>query len=187
MVGIDEWLERLSWIALISLPFMFILGGYVVLRRLRPFEQDIEDVLHATATSRLLELVVLMQEHSNRDARATVLIDIAGREQNKENWWEDDARLHRAAETLCASYDYIAGVINFESGRIGQFFLETWGEDVIRVHDVLRRYLDFRRNSGAASYNEFTWLAQEAKLIHDTPPAPESQHPIRTVLRHLRS
>ena len=187
MDGIDDWLQRLSWIALILLPFLLVLGGYVALRRLRPVEQDFGDAVQEAQTSRLLEILRLVEEQGVRDARATVLIDVRGQEQRGENWWENDG-LHRAAEHVCSSYDYIGGVINFDaSGRVGQFFLETWGEDIIRVHDILDRYLDFCRKSGAAAYNEFTWLAQEAKLIHRSPPPAEPEHPIRTVIRHLQS
>lgn len=188
MGGIDEWLERLSWVALILLPFLLALGGYVVLSRLRAIQQEVEDTLQEAQTSRLIEVLHLIEESGIRDARSTVLIDIRGRDQQGEKWWEGDDRLHRAAEQVCASYDYVGGIINFDaSGRVGQFFLETWGEDVIRIHDILEQYLGFRRKSGAAAYNEFTWLAQEAKLIHRTPAPAEPEHPIRTVIRHLQS
>jgi hypothetical protein len=188
MGGIDDWLQRLSWIALISLPFLVVLGGYVALRRFRPFEQDLGDALQEAQTSRLVEILRLIEDQGIREARATVLIDVRRQEQRGENWWDGDDRLHRAAEHLCSSYDYVGGVINFDaSGRVGQFFLETWGEDIIRVHDVLARYLDFCRKSGAAAYDEFSWLAQEAKLIHRSPPPAEPEHPIRTVIRHLQS
>jgi hypothetical protein len=189
MGGIDEWLERLAWLALISLPFLLALGGYVALRRLRPFEQDFGNALQEAQTSRLMEILRLIEGPGIREARTMVLIEVPGPEQRGENWWEGNSLLHRSAEEVCSSYDYIGGVINFDvSDRVGQFFLETWGEDIIRVHDILGRYLDFRRKSGTGAYNEFTWLAQEAKLIHRSPPPPaEPEHPIRTVIRHLQS
>lgn len=189
MGGIDEWLERLSWLALISLPLLLALGGYVALRRLRPFEQDFGNALQEAETSRLLEILRLIEGPGIREARVMVVIEVPGLEQRGENWWEGNGPLHRSAEQICSSYDYIGGVINFDaSDRVGQFFLETWGEDIIRIHDILGRYLDFRRKSGAVAYNEFTWLAQEAKLIHRSPPPPaEPEHPIRTVIRHLQS
>jgi hypothetical protein len=185
---IDSWLERLSWIALVALPFLFVIGGYVALTRLRDLEQNVEDALQEAQTSTLLDVLRLIDRHGMSDAQLTVLIDIREREQRGESWWESDDRLHRSAERVCATYDCLGGVINFDaSDRVGPFFLETWGEDVIRIHDILERYLGIRRKSGDAVYNEFTWLAQEAKLIHRSPPREDSEHPIRTVIRHLRS
>lgn len=187
MVWLDEWLERLFWLSLALLPVLLTLGGYGLLRRLRPLEEELERALRAVSTSQLIEILRLLEQGSTGDARATVLIDVAARERNGENWWEADERLHRAAASVCTTYDHVAGIINFDSGPAGQFFLETWGEEVIRVHDVLERYLDLRRSSGVAFCSEFTWLAQEARRIHHRPQAAELQHPVRTVLRHLKS
>jgi hypothetical protein len=188
MGGIDEWLQRLAWLALISLPFILAAGGYLALRRVRYFEEHLEDALHETRTSRLLEILRLIEQPGIREAHAIILIDAAGPEQAGENWWETSSSLHRAAEQVCLSYDYIGGVINFDaSTRVGEYFLETWGEDILRVHDILRRYIEFRQKSGAGDYKEFSWLAQEAKIIHRDPPHAEPEHPVRTIIRHLKS
>jgi hypothetical protein len=188
MGGIDEWLQRLSWLALIALPILLGAGGFAVLRRLRLFEQHSADALEESETSRLLEILRLIERPGIREAHAMILIDVPAPEQKGENWWEGNSALHRAAEQVCLSYDYIGGVINFDaSKRAGEFFLETWGEDIIRTHDLLERYLTFRRNSGTGAYKEFSWLAQEAKLLHRDPPPAEPEHPVRTIIRHLKN
>jgi hypothetical protein len=188
MGGIDEWLERLSWVALILLPILLAVGGYILLSRLRTVGQDIGDAVQEAHSSRLLEGLHLIDGPGLRDARSAVLNEIRGREQNGDKWWESDDHLRRSAEQLCAAYDYLGGVVNFdESDRVGQFILETWGEDVIRIHDILERFIGVGRKSDAPGYNEFTWLAQEAKLIHQSPEHTEAEHPIRTVIRHLQS
>ena len=188
MDGIDEWLQRLSWLALIALPILLCAGGYAALLRLRLFEQHVEDALEGTRTSRLLEILQLVGQPGIREARATVLIDVPEPEQRGEKWWEENSSLHRAAEQVCLSYDHIGGLINFDtSKRAGEFFLETWGEDIIRVHDILKRYLEFRRKSATGAYQEFSWLAQEAELIHRNAPPVEPEHPVRTIIRHLKN
>jgi hypothetical protein len=187
MGGIDEWLQRLSWLALIALPFLLGAGGYAALQRLRLLEQHFAGALDEAETSGLLEILRLVEGPGIREARAMILIDVPGPEQRGENWWEENSSLHRAAEQVCLSYDYIGGVIIFAAPkRAGEFFLATWGEDIIRVHDSLERYLAFRRKSATGAYKEFSWLAQEAKLIHrDLRPA-EPEHPVRTIIRHLK-
>lgn len=188
MGEIDAWLQRLSWLALISLPILLGLGGYAAFRSLRHFRQDLEDVSLETRTSRLLEILRLIEDPRVREARTMILIEVSDSDRRSEDWWEGNAALQRAAEQVCSAYDYAAGAINFDaSERVGQFFLETWGEDVIRIHDVLERYLEFRRKSEAGTYNEFSWLAQEARLIHRDLPAAKPEHPVRTVIRHLKS
>jgi hypothetical protein len=118
-------------------------------------------------TARLFKILNHIAEPSVRDARHLVMTQIRLKEEEGKNWWESDDNLHSAAAKLCASYDDAAGVINFdETDRVGQYFLETWGEDVIRAHDILQRFLDFRRKSAGDSYKEFTWLCDEARVMH---------------------
>src|SRR5262249_17999395 len=162
----------------IAFPILLGAGGYAVLRRLQRLERHFQRALEETETSRLLEILRLINLPGVRDAHAMIRIDVPGPEQNGENWWEGSSSLQRAAEQVCLSYDHIGGVINFDaSKRAGEFFLETWGEDVIGAHDILERYLEFRRKSGMGVYKEFSWLAQEAKLIHRAPPPNEAEHP----------
>jgi hypothetical protein len=188
MGGIDEWLQRLSWIALIALPILLGVGGYTLLRRMQTFEQHFGDALAETDTSRLLDILRLIEQPGIREARASILIDVPAPEQRGENWWEANSSLHHAAEQVCLAYDYLGGFINFgASSRSGQFFLETWGEDIIRVHDTLERYLAFRRQADQGAYKEFSWLAEEAKLIHRDPPPADVEHPVRTIIRHFKT
>jgi hypothetical protein len=185
MDGIDEWLQRLSWLALIALPVVLGVGGWMVLRRLQRLELNLGDAL---GESRLQQIVGLIAKPGIRDAHTLILTKLPEPERKGEKWWEENSTLNVAAEQICSTYDYIGGVINFDtSQRLGQFFLETWGEDVIRVHDILERYLKFRRESGTGAYNEFSWLAQEAKLIHRDPQPADPEHPVRTVIRILKS
>ena len=128
MGGIDEWLERLSWIALILLPILVAVGGFVVLSRLAAVGQQVEDALEEAQTSKLLDILRYVEQHGTSDARLTVLIDIREREQRGENWWESDDRLYRAAERLCATYDHLGGLINFRLARPGRsIFLRNVG------------------------------------------------------------
>jgi hypothetical protein len=86
------------------------------------------------------------------------------------------------------SYDYVGDFINFgASSRAGQFFLETWGEDIIQMHDTLERYFAFRGQSDQGAYKEFSWLAEEAKLVHRDPPPADVEHPARTIIRYLKT
>ena len=95
------------------------------------------------------------------------MTEIRRQEEEGKNWWESDERLQGAAEQLCASYDHLGGIIKFDGpDRVGQYFLERWGEGIIRAHAVLERFLVFRRKSARNSYEDFTWLFKQAGSIH---------------------
>lgn len=175
MSGIDPWLERLAWIALISLPFLAIWGGRLAWQGLQAALQQSDAAFEETQTARLFKILNHIAEQDVRDARHVVMTKIRLQEEEGKNWWESDDNLHSAAAKLCASYDDVAGVINFdESDRVGQYFLETWGEDLIRAHTILQRFLDFRQKSGGDTYKEFTWLFDEAKLIQQSSRPPKT-------------
>ena len=65
------------------------------------------------------------------------------------------------------SYDHLGGIVKFDGpDRVGLYFLERWGEGIIRAHAVLERFLVFRRKSARNSYEDFTWLFKQAASIH---------------------
>ena len=108
-----------------------------------------------------------VEEQRVADARHLVMTEIRRQEEEGKNWWENDERLQRAADQLCASYDHLGGIIKFDGpDRVGQYFLERWGEGIIRAHAVLGRFLVFRRKSARNSYEDFTWLFKQAASIH---------------------
>jgi hypothetical protein len=60
----------------------------------------------------------------------------------------------------------LGGIIKFDGpDRVGQYFLERWGEGIIRAHTILERFLVFRRKSARNSYEDFTWLFEQATSI----------------------
>jgi hypothetical protein len=169
---IDQWLARLAWIAVLSLPFLAVWAGRIAMRHSETAARQRDAGLRAAQASRLLKILELVEQPSVREARHSVMTAVRRLEEAGTNWWESDDGLHRAAAQVCAAYHDLGGIINFDaSDRVGQYVLEQWGEDLIRAHEVLQRFLLFRRDSGGDSYREFTWLFEEAKLLHRGPPA----------------
>jgi hypothetical protein len=163
MNEIDLWLERLYWIAMTSVPFLAIWAGRIALRQVQTASQQVDAALQEAQTSKLLKILQHVEEQRVQDARHLVMTEIRRQEEQGKNWWERDERFQRAAEQLCASYDHLGGVIRFDGpDRVGQYFLERWGEGIIRAHTVLGRFLAFRRKSTPNSYEDFTWLCEQA-------------------------
>src|SRR5215468_5835755 len=131
MSEIDVWLERLFWIAMISIPFLAIWAGRIALRQVQTASQQVDAALQEAQTTKLFKILRHVEEQRVRDARHIVMSEIHRQEEEGKNWWEGDERLQRAAEQLCASYDHLGGIIKFDGpDRVGQYFLERWGEGV---------------------------------------------------------
>jgi hypothetical protein len=166
MNEIDLWLERLYWIAMISVPFLAIWAGRIALRQVQTASQQVDAALQEAQTAKLLKILQHIEEQRVRDARNLVMTEIRRQEEGGKNWWESDEKLQRAAEQLCASYDQLGGIIKFDGpDRVGQYFLERWGEGIIRAHTILERFLVFRRKSARNSYEDFTWLFEQATSL----------------------
>ena len=166
MNEIDHWLERLYWVAMISVPFLAIWAGRIALRPAQTALQQIDAALQEAQTTKLFKFLQHVEEQRVRDTRHIVMTEIHRQEEEGKNWWEGDERLQRAAEQLCASYDHLGGIIKFDGpDRVGQYFLERWGEGIIRAHAILERFLVFRRKSARNSYEDFTWLFEQATSI----------------------
>ena len=166
MNEIDHWLERLYWVAMISVPFLAIWAGRIALRHVQTALQQVDAALQEAQTTKLFKILQHVEEQRVRDARDIVMTEIHRQEEAGKNWWEGDERLQRAAEQLCASYDHLGGIIKFDGpDRVGQYFLERWGEGIIRAHTLLERFLVFRRKSARNSYEDFTWLFEQATSI----------------------
>jgi len=166
MNEIDLWLERLYWIAIISVPFLAIWAGRIALRQVQTASQQVDAALQEAQTTKLLKILQYVEEQRVRDARHLVMTEIRRQEEEGKNWWESNDQLHRAAVQLCVSYDHLGGVIKFDGpDRVGQYFLERWGEGIIRAHSILERFLVFRRKSARNRYEDFTWLFEQATSI----------------------
>ncbi len=132
MNEIDHWLERLFWIAMISIPFLAIWAGRIALRQVQTALQQVDAALQEAQTTKLFKILQHVEQQRVRDARDIVMTEIHRQEEEGKNWWEGDERLQRAAEQLCASYDHLGGIIKFDGpDRVGQYFLERWGEGII--------------------------------------------------------
>ena len=128
MNEIDLWLERLYWIAMISVPFLAIWAGRIALRQVQTASQQVDAALQEAQTTKLLKILQHVEEQRVVDARHLVMTEIRRQEEEGKNWWENDERLQRAADQLCASYDHLGGIIKFDGpDRVGQYFLERWG------------------------------------------------------------
>ena len=148
MNEIDHWLERLYWVAMISVPFLAIWAGRIALRNVQTALQQVDAALQEAQTTKLFKILQHVEGQSVRDARHIVMTEIHRQEEEGKNWWESNDQLHRAAVQLCVSYDHLGGVIKFDGpDRVGQYFLERWGEGIIRAHSILERFLAFKRKS----------------------------------------
>jgi hypothetical protein len=149
MTSFDYELQRFYWYSQILLPVVALLAGWIALRQSQTF--------------RLIEMVRHIERPEVRAARRIVMTQIAAPTLKGQAWWSDE-RLHEAAAQVCASYDHLGAMMRFHGiGRVERWFINRWGEGVVRTHDVLLPFLEWRRRTGPQSYIEYTWLYERAK------------------------
>src|SRR5262249_46453849 len=73
MNEIDHWLERLYWIAMISVPFLAIWAGRVALRQVQTGLQQVDAALQEAQTVKLFKILQHVEEQIARDARHIAL------------------------------------------------------------------------------------------------------------------
>jgi hypothetical protein len=72
MNEIDHWLERLFWIAMISVPFLAIWAGRIALRQVQTASQQVDAALQEAQTTKLLKILRHLEEPRIQDARRLV-------------------------------------------------------------------------------------------------------------------
>jgi hypothetical protein len=128
-------------------------------------------------SARLLEMLKHIERNEVRQARYTVLTKVARKENQGKKWWID-SELHVAAASLASAYDQVGLMISFHGmGPAERTFLQHWGEGIVRTYEVLKDFLDWRRQTAPQSYVEYTNLYRRAKLLFPnvTPPEIEEQ------------
>jgi hypothetical protein len=143
MTVVDIWLQRAYWGSQMLLPLIAVAAGWIALK---------EAWAHRT-----FELLRLVEDPRVRDARAIVMKEI--KPLRGQQWWAD-GRLHDAAATVCSAYDHLGGLMLFHDwrGRVERFFLDRWGETVVRAYPILKPFIDLRRETAPGSYENFRWL-----------------------------
>jgi hypothetical protein len=81
MNEIDLWLERLYWIAMISLPFLAIWAGRIALRQVQTASQQVDAALKEAQTTKLLKMLQHVEEQRVLDARHVVMTEIRRQEE----------------------------------------------------------------------------------------------------------
>jgi hypothetical protein len=81
MNEIDLWLERLYWIAMISVPFLAIWAGRIALRQVQTASQQIDAALQEAQTTKLLKILQHVEEQRVQDARHLVMTEIRRQEE----------------------------------------------------------------------------------------------------------
>jgi hypothetical protein len=156
LAELDAWLPRFYYISQVLL--LFVAGGaataaYIQLR-----------------TFKLFEILKFIEAADFRRARRTVIVEIEPRKNEK--WWEgeDGKRLEEAASTVCAFYDVIGRLMEYDGVRghfpkrgVWSFFREHWAASIVRTHDALIGLLELRRQVAPEAYAGFTRLADAAR------------------------
>ena len=155
----QEFLEKLSWASQFVLMVVALAAAVAAFMQLRTFK--------------LLEMLRFLELKETRESRRIVIREIA--KLKGKNWWEgesDDAkRLEAAASDVCASYDILARMIEFDllerifpKWGYGAFFCRYWAKSIVLTHEALGEFLRNRRedkpNQNPRAYMGFTGLAE---------------------------
>jgi hypothetical protein len=153
---LDEWLPRLYYMAQVLLLFVAILAAFAAYTQFRTFK--------------LFEILKFIEAPNFRKARRIVIREIEPKKD--QEWWSEDkdGHLEEAASTVCAFYDVIGRLMQYDGtpGRFparGQwaFFREHWAASIVRTHDALLSFLRLRRSVAPKAYAGFTQLAEAAR------------------------
>jgi hypothetical protein len=151
-----NFLENAYWISQVVLAVIATIAAFAAFVQIRTFK--------------LFEMLKYMESLQLRNSRRIVLREIYKR--RGEEWWNDPAdgdRLESAASDVCASYDVLGRMIEFDSlervfpiGGYGAFFRKFWARSIVQNHEALKVFLTHRRTSHPDAYSAFTRLAEEA-------------------------
>jgi hypothetical protein len=153
-----HFLENAYWISQVVLAVVAICAALFAFAQIRTFK--------------LFELLKYLESSEIRKARRIVIREIYPRKD--QDWWEDSTngdRLESAASDVCASYDILGRMIEFDGlerkflprGGYGTFFKRHWARSIVDNHDALERFLRYRRQRATDSYVAFTRLAEAAR------------------------
>jgi hypothetical protein len=130
-------------------------------------------------TFKLMELLKFLEASDIRAARRTVVREISKRD---DEWWKDvkdGDRLEKAAAQVCAAYDILGRMIEFDRidhwirlGSYGRFFQRHWARSILDNHAALERFLAYRQQRTSAAYEGFTDLVEAVKHLGLPPAGP---------------
>jgi hypothetical protein len=164
-------LENAYWISQIGLALVALFAAVAAFAQVR--------------TIRLFELLKYLESSEIRKARRVVFREIYPRKD--QDWWldkENGERWESAASDVCASYDILGRIIQFDRldrilprGGYGTFFKRHWSRSIVDNYDALEHFLEYRRQRAPNSYSAFTQLAQAARPHAGLTSSPPLQHP----------
>jgi hypothetical protein len=146
----EHWLEDLFWISQIVLMLIALCAAIAAFYQIR--------------VSKRLEMLKYLESPEIRKSRRIVMREI--QEQKDEDWWNDKEKGERweaAATDVCVNYDILARMIKFDRFGYGRFFQDNWARSIVENHDILDRFLGYRRTRARDAYSEFTTLAEEVR------------------------
>jgi hypothetical protein len=145
LADLDAWLARFYYISQILLLFVAlgaVIGAVIQLRNFK-----------------LFEILKFIEALEFRRARRIVIREIEPRKDGR--WWEakDSDRLEEAASTVCACYDVVGRLMEYDGtgGRfptrgLWSFYREHWAASIVRTHDALLPFLELRRTVAPQAY-----------------------------------
>lgn len=112
-------------------------------------------------TFKLFEWLKYIQDDNFRSARRIVIREISPIMDTE--WWQDD-RLEMAGATCCASYDILGRMLQFGGSQsLVAFFIENWGDSIVRTWLILSPFIEHRRESGGYQSKGYEWLFVRAR------------------------
>jgi hypothetical protein len=153
---LDIWLQRLYYISQIVLMLIAAIAALAAFSQARAFK--------------LFEILKYIEAPDFRRARRIVIRKLEP--QRHLPWWEgeDADSWEEAASTVCAAYDVIGRLMEYDGIRgrfprrgLWSFFREHWAASIVRTHDALAGFLEHRRCVAPTAYQGFTWLADAAR------------------------
>ena len=152
-----DWLERAFWASGVVLAVVAVFAALAAVWQVR--------------TTKLFELLKYLESLELRKSRRIVFEEI--RPRKHEKWWDDEkdgSRLKAAASDVCASYDILGKLIEYDKlERIcpsyGRFFIKNWARPILDNHEALETFLRYRRERVPNAYSSFTTLAARAATV----------------------
>lgn len=124
---------------------------------------------------KLLELLKYLEADDAKKYRRIVLTILS----EQPRWWQDDPQVEAAASEVCAHFDVLAAMIEFDhcdrwlpGHGYGNFFRREWGHHIVNSHETLKDYIDDYRTRyhDPTRFRPFERLAERVIRDMEQPP-----------------
>lgn len=151
---VHDYLELAYFVSQIVLASIALIAAFFAFAQLRTFK--------------FFEILRFVEQPHFRRARRFVIRNLGQR--IGERWWvdgDDAEQCEEAATEVCARYDVVARVIEFDrfDRYYGKFFQRHWARSIFLTHHILKDFIEYRRKDYPEQFKAYSRLAEKCDQL----------------------